>query len=71
VAADEGRPLSTRAIVRAFAPYMIIIVVLGVASLHAVAVQLDKATALVAWPGLHVLNAAGEAPSSETFSSTG
>ena len=67
VAADEGRPLSTGAIVRAFAPYMIIIGVLGVASLHAVAQHLDKATTLVAWPGLHVLNAAGEAPSSATF----
>ena len=67
VAADEGRPLSTGAIVRAFAPYMIIIGVLGVASLHAVAQHLDTATSLVAWPGLHVLNAAGEAPSSETF----
>ena len=35
LAADEGRPLSTRAMLRAFAPYMIIIVVLGVCSLHA------------------------------------
>jgi lactate permease len=67
VAADEGRPLSTGAMLRAFVPYMIIIVVLGVSSLHAVAVQLDKATNLVAWPGLHVLNAKGKAPSSEIF----
>ena len=67
LAADEGRPLSTRAKVRAFAPYMIIIAVLGACSLHAVALQLDKATSLVAWPGLHVLNAAGKSPSSEIF----
>jgi lactate permease len=67
VAADEGRPLSTGAIVRAFAPYMIIILVLGVASLHAVAQHLDAATTLLAWPGLHVLNVAGAAPSSATF----
>jgi lactate permease len=46
---------------------MIIIVVLGVCSLHAVALQLDKATNLVAWPGLHVLNAKGKPPSSEIF----
>jgi lactate permease len=67
VAADEGRPISTGAMFRAFSPYIIIIVVLGVCSLHAVALQLDKATNLVAWPGLHVLSAAGKAPSSEIF----
>jgi lactate permease len=52
---------------RAFVPYMIIIAVLGVASLHAVALQLDKATNLVAWPGLHALNSKGTPPSSEIF----
>ena len=31
---------------------LIIIVVLGVASLHAVVVQLDKATSAVTWPGV-------------------
>ena len=67
LAADEGRPLSTGAMLRAFVPYMIIIAVLGVASLHAVALQLDKATNLVAWPGLHVLNSKGTPPSSEIF----
>jgi lactate permease len=67
MAADEGRPLSTRAMVRAFVPYMIIIGVLGVCSLHAVTLQLDKATNLVSWPGLHVLNAKGKPPSSEIF----
>ena len=67
VAADEGRPLSRGAMLRAFVPYMIIIVVLGVCSLHAVAVQLDKATNLVTWPGLHVLNAKGKPPSSEIY----
>ena len=67
VAADEGRPLSTGAMLRAFVPYMIIIVVLGVASLHAVVLQLDKATNLVHWPGLHVLNAKGKPPTSEIY----
>jgi lactate permease len=67
VAADEGRPLSSGAMLRAFVPYMIIIVVLGVCSLHAVTLQLDKATNLVAWPGLHVLSAKGKPPSSEIF----
>jgi lactate permease len=67
VGADEGRPVSRGAMVRAFVPYMIIIVVLGVASLHVVALQLDKATNAVTWPGLHVLNAKGKPPSSEIY----
>jgi lactate permease len=67
VAADEGRPLSTGAMLRAFVPYMIIIVVLGVCSLHAVALQLDKATNAITWPGLHVLNAKGKPPASEIY----
>jgi lactate permease len=67
VAADEGRPLSTGAMLRAFVPYMIIIVVLGVCSLHAVAVELEKATNLITWPGLHVLNAKGKPPASEIY----
>src|SRR6202165_495710 len=67
VGADEGRPVSTGAMLRAFVPYMIIIVVLGVCSLHAVAAELDKATSLVTWPGLHVLNAKGKPPASEIY----
>ena len=67
VAADEGRPVSTGAMLRAFVPYMIIIVVLGVCSLHAVALQLDKATNAITWPGLHVLNAKGKPPASEIY----
>ena len=67
VGADEGRPVSRGAMLRAFAPYIIIIVVLGVASLHMVALQLDKATNAVTWPGLYVLNAKGKPPSSEIY----
>jgi lactate permease len=67
VAAEEGRPLSTGAMLRAFVPYAIIIAVLGVCSLHSVAVELDKATNAVTWPGLHVLNAKGKPPTSETY----
>jgi lactate permease len=67
VGADEGRPVSTGAMLRAFVPYMIIIVVLGVCSLHAVALQLEKATNLITWPGLHVLNAKGKPPASEIY----
>ena len=51
----------------AFAPYIIIVVVLGVTSLHPVQSAFDKATSVFSWPGLHVLNAKGKAPTSETF----
>ena len=67
VAADEGRPLGTATMLRAFVPYLIIIAVLGVASLHAVVVELDKATNALTWPRLHVLNAKGKPPASETY----
>jgi lactate permease len=56
-AADEGRPLSRVDQVLAFAPYIIIIIVLGICSLHPVAKELDKATSAFKWPGLHVVNA--------------
>jgi lactate permease len=67
VGADEGRPVSRGAMLRAFVPYMIIIAVLGVCSLHAVALQLDKATNAITWPGLHVLNGKGKPPASEIY----
>ena len=51
----------------AFMPYIIIIIVLGVTSISGITKELDKATSAFTWPGLHVLNAKGKAPSSETF----
>jgi lactate permease len=54
----------------AFAPYLIIVVVLGVTSITSVQDQLNKATSVFAWPGLDVLNAKGKAPTSETFKLT-
>jgi lactate permease len=65
--ADSGRSIPPRDLIMAFMPYLIIIVVLGVTSLHSVQVQLDKATSLFSWPGLHVLNAKGKVPTSVTF----
>jgi lactate permease len=67
VAADEGRPLPRADKFLAFAPYIIIILVLGLASLHPITKELDKATNVFKWPGLHVVNSKGKAPSSETF----
>jgi lactate permease len=51
----------------AFAPYIVIVIVLGLISLTAVMTQLDKATSAFSWPGLHILNAKGKAPTSELF----
>jgi lactate permease len=64
--AEEGRP-SRRDMFEAFAPYVIIIVVLGLVSIHPIQNQLDKLTSEFSWPGLNVLNGKGKAPSSETF----
>jgi lactate permease len=70
VLAEHGEPPRRRDMILAFAPYAIIIVVLGVTSLHVVATELDKATEVFKWPGLHVLNAKGKPPTSETFKMT-
>ena len=67
VRADQGQPLTRAETVTAFVPYVIVIVVLGVISLHPVTRALDKATTEFAWPGLHVVSASGKAPSSLLF----
>ena len=54
-----GPPPSRADIFKAFAPYLIIIVVLGVTSISGITKELDKATSAFSWPGLHVLLAAG------------
>jgi lactate permease len=64
--AEEGRP-SRRDMFEAFAPYVIIVVVLGLVSIHPIQNQLDKLTSEFSWPGLNVLNGKGKAPTSETF----
>ncbi len=63
----DGPPPSRKEMFLAFAPYAIIIVVLGVMSLHPVLNWLDGATTKFSWPGLHVLSSKGEAPTSELF----
>jgi lactate permease len=64
---EQGPPPSRRETLLAFAPYLIIIVVLGITSVSGITKELDKATSAFSWPGLHVLNAKGKAPSSEVF----
>jgi lactate permease len=67
VRAEGGAPLRRGEMVAAFAPYAIIVVVLGACSLHPIASQLETVTNKFAWPGLHVLSAAGKPPSSLVF----
>jgi lactate permease len=65
--ADQGGPVRKSELILAFAPYAIIIVLLGVTSLHVVSVQLEKAASVFKWPGLDVLTSTGKVPKSETF----
>ncbi len=60
-------PPSRRDMILAFAPYAIIVVILGVMSITSVMKWLDGATSAFAWPGLHILSHTGKAPTSETF----
>jgi lactate permease len=66
-AVQDGPPPSRGDTFKAFAPYLIIIVVLGVTSISPITKELDKATSVFSWPGLHVLSSKGKAPTSETF----
>jgi lactate permease len=68
--AERGLRMPRTDLLLAFAPYLIIVVVLGVTSISGVQAQLDKATSVFSWPGLHVLNSKGKAPTSETFKLT-
>jgi lactate permease len=66
-AGGEGPPPSRKDMFLAFAPYIIIVVVLGIMSLHSVLKTLDESTTHFSWPGLHVLSAKGKPPTSEIF----
>jgi lactate permease len=61
---DGDPPLE---VARAYAPYLIIIAVFGIAQIGAVHDWLSNATRTFSWPGLHVLNSKGAAPKSLTF----
>ncbi len=63
----DGPPPSRKDMILAFAPYIIIVVVLGIMSLHSVLNSLDADTTKFSWPGLHVLTAKGKPPTSEIF----
>ena len=52
---------------RAYAPYLIIIVIFVIAQIKPVTRLLDKATRSFNWPGLHVQNAAGKVSTVSVF----
>jgi lactate permease len=58
---------STGAVIRAYAPYAIIILVLGLAQWSPIKNELTKTIHTFQWPGLDVLNGKGKAPTSLTF----
>ncbi|WP_433240904.1 L-lactate permease [Streptosporangium sp. CA-135522] len=62
-----GRPDARADVVRAYAPYAIIIVVFVIGQIPAVKSLLDRATYVVKWPGLHLLNAKGGVSPLPTF----
>jgi lactate permease len=65
--AESDERVSKRELLLAFAPYVIIVVVLGVVSIAGVHDALDKLTTKFNWPGLNILNGKGEAPKSLVF----
>ncbi|MDQ6744429.1 MAG: L-lactate permease [Actinomycetota bacterium] len=65
--ADRGERFRRRETLEAFLPYVIVILVLGICSLHGISDELDKLTSKFSWPGLHVVNAKGKAPTSLEF----
>jgi lactate permease len=63
-----GAATDSRAdVVRAYLPYLVLIIVFSLAQIGPIKSALDSPTQKFAWPGLHVVNAAGKAPSSATF----
>jgi lactate permease len=57
---DDGAPVDTRAkVLRAYAPYAIVIAVFVVCQIPAITKVLDRATSTVHWPGLHLYTAKG------------
>jgi lactate permease len=58
---------SRRDVTLAYAPYVIIVVVLSLAQWGPIKDALDSVTKQIDWPGLNVVNASGEEPGPATF----
>ncbi len=64
---DGQGPDSRADVIAAFAPYILLIAVLSIAQWGPIKDFLDGLTKSFDWPGLNVLNAKGEAPTSATY----
>jgi lactate permease len=64
---DDNHADTRDDVFRAYAPYLVIIAVLAIAQWGPLKDFLDKPTQSFSWPGLDVLNAKGEAPTSATY----
>jgi lactate permease len=64
---DGGGKDSRADIIGAYAPYVIIIIVFGLAQWGPIKDFIAKGTSEFTWPGLDILNAKGEAPSATTY----
>src|SRR5439155_18878523 len=57
---EAARRDSGAEVFRAYAPYLIIIVVFGLAQVPAIKAALGSVTKSFSWPGLHLLSASGK-----------
>jgi lactate permease len=64
---DDDHPDTRDDIIRAYAPYLVIIAVLAIAQWGPLKDFLDKPTQSFSWPGLDVLNAKGKEPTSVLY----
>lgn len=54
-------------VARAYAPYLVIIVVFALAQISAIKTLLNKPTRMIHWPGLHILSASGKVSTLPVF----
>jgi lactate permease len=64
---DAAAHDSPAEVAKAYAPYLIIIAVFVLAQLPPIKAAIDSVTTTFAWPGLHVLNSAGEEVALTTY----